>query len=105
MLPTLLPTVFFVATDLVADGLLHCHQPCWRQTPFIATDPVADSLIHHCSGSASSSVLPMLQSDSLLSNFCGGWCRCLRYPVCSKLPWQLVPLNIAAEVALDGLFP
>ena len=95
-----------------------CCQPCWGWSPFIvaspveggllsllATDPVVGSLIHCFSGSASSSVLPMLQSDSLLSNFCGGWCHFLRHPVGSKLPWQLVPLSIAAEVALDGLLP
>ena len=95
LLPALLGVVSF-----------HCCQPCWGGLlSLFATDPVVGSLIHCFSGSASSSVLPMLQSDSLLSNFCGGWCHFLRHPVGSKLPWQLVPLNIAAEVALDGLLP
>ena len=122
--------VFLIAAEHVGGKLFHCFQsllvedssiaanPCWWQTPHVvaspveggllsllATDPVVGSLIHCFSGSASSSVLPMLQSDSLLSNFCGGWCHFLRHPVGSKLPWQLVPLSIAAEVALDGLLP
>ena len=95
MLPALLGWSPFIVASPVEGGLLS----------LLATDPVVGSLIHCFSGSASSSVLPMLQSDSLLSNFCGGRCHFLRHPVGSKLPWQLVPLSIAAEVALDGLLP